>query len=455
MRLYDTFTAQKRELVPADKTVKMYVCGVTPYSPSHVGHAMSYVYFDVLRRYMEYLGYDVRHVQNFTDIDDKIILRAQQERVTPMALAERYIADYFDSMDRLGIQRASAYPRATEEVPWMLDLIGGLIAKGHAYPSGGDVYFRVASFERYGALSHRKLDEMIAGARVEPGAQKEHPGDFALWKAGKPGEPSWDSPWGPGRPGWHIECSAMSLRYLGEQLDIHGGGQDLVFPHHENEIAQTEAYTGKAPFARFWAHNGLLTMGAEKMSKSLGNLVSAKDALDRFGPATLRLFFLGGHYRAPLAYSEENIEAQGRALERLRGALRLVEGAAASTDQVDPEPFRLRFRDAMDDDLNTPQALAAMFDLAREINRGREAGRGVTVAQAALTELAGVLGLKLTEEQRDASADPFVDLLIQVRTDLRAAKQYQLADSVRDRLVALGVALEDSAQGTRWKYSGR
>ena len=246
----------------------------------------------------------------------------------------------------------------------------------------------------------------------------------------------------------------MSLRYLGEQLDIHGGGHDLVFPHHENEIAQTEAYTGKAPFARFWAHNGLLTMGAEKMSKSLGNLVSAKDALDRFGAATLRLFFLGGHYRAPLAYSEENIEAQGRALERLRGALRESEDAAKA-DQVDPEPFRQRFREAMDDDLNTPQALAAMFDLAREINRGREAGRGVTVAQAALTELAGVLGLNLTEEKRDASADPFVDLLIQVRTDLRTAKQYQLADSVRDRLVALGVSLEDSAQGTKWKYSGR
>ncbi|MSQ12224.1 MAG: cysteine--tRNA ligase [Dehalococcoidia bacterium] len=456
MKLYDTRTAQKQELAPAGPVVKMYVCGVTPYSPSHVGHAMSYVYFDVLRRYLEHRGYHVRHVQNFTDIDDKIIQRAKEQGVSTTELAQRYIDEYFLNMDRLGIKRASVYPRATEEVPQMLELISGLIAKGYAYASGGDVYFRVTRLPTYGELSHRRLDDMMAGARVVPGLKKEHPGDFVLWKGSKPGEPFWDSPWGPGRPGWHIECSAMSLRYLGEQLDIHGGGHDLVFPHHENEIAQSEAYTGVAPFARFWLHNGLLTMGQEKMSKSLGNLVSCKDALDRFGPEALRLFFLSGHYRAPLAYSAEAIEAQQRALERLRGALRPTDGAGdgdgPSRERVDPEPFRQRFTAAMDDDLNTPQALAALFDLTREIYRARESGRDVAPAKAALSEMAGVLGLDLRAEQQDASAQPFVELLVQLRGELRVAKQFALADTVRVRLQELGVSLEDSPQGTRWRY---
>ena len=441
MKLYNTITGQDEEFVPAGDKVKMYVCGITPYAPCHMGHAMSYVIFDVLRRYLEFQGYEVEHVQNFTDVDDKIIQRAQEEGIYPQELAERHIQEFMDNMG------------ATQEIPHIIEVIRSLVEKEYAYAANGDVYFRVTKDMDYGKLSHRTLEGMIAGARVEVGAVKEHPMDFVLWKAAKEGEPSWESPWGPGRPGWHIECTAMSLMYLGETLDIHGGGLDLIFPHHENETAQSESYTGKTPFVRYWVHNGLLQMGEDKMSKSLGNLVSLEDALNQYSPDALRIFFLGSHYRSPLTYSEEGLSATERAAERLRNVMR--EGRENLADSLDPLPYKQRFLQAMDSDLNTPQALAALFDLAREINRAIESGLGVSQAQKTLEKLGNILGLTFRKPQRkglEGEAKPFIDLLIDVRSDLRAARQYDLADRVRTHLDELGVVLEDTSQGTLWKY---
>ena len=450
MRLYSTLTRREEEFVPAGDTVKMYVCGPNLYAPCHVGHAMSYVVFDVLRRYLEYRGYQVRHVQNFTDIEDKIIARAQAMDVTTDELARQYVERFFTDMDKLNIQRAHVYPLATHEIPGMIEMIQGLIAKGHAYPVDGDVYFRVTSDDDYGKLSGRALDDLQAGARIEVDERKEHPMDFALWKASKPGEPSWESPWGGGRPGWHIECSVMSRHYLGETLDIHGGGQDLIFPHHENELAQSESYTGVTPFVRFWVHNGLarLSDGEEKMTRSLGNLVSITDALEQHGADTLRLFILSSNYRSPLTYGDESLAAARRGVERLRTA---AHAASADGDPLDGGRFRDRFIEAMENDLNTAQAMAALFDLARDINRARDEGRDIKPAQAVLLELSGVFGLTLAAEEREIAAAPFIEALIALREELRQAKQFALADSIRSRLDGLGIALEDSREGTVWK----
>ena len=466
MRLYNTLTGQQREFVPANgNTVQMYVCGVTPYSATHVGHALSYVIFDTLRRYLEHQGYGVRHIQNFTDVDDKIIQRAQESGRSETDLAERYIADFFRVMDALNIRRADAYPRATQEIPGILAAIQDLVDKGFAYPAAGDVYFRVRQIPDYGKLSHRTLEGMIAGARVQVDADKEHPMDFVLWKGAKPGEPSWESPWGPGRPGWHIECTAMSLRYLDYPLDIHGGGQDLIFPHHENEIAQSEAYTGAAPFARYWVHNGLLQLGADKMSKSLGNLVSVEEALENYSADALRAYLLSSHYRSPLQYGDEGAAAMERSLARFHHALRPGpadsggddDGDSARPAAFDAAPFRERFIAAMDDDLNTPQALAALFDLAREINRAREGGQPIAAAQETLRELGGLLGLTFAERGPAAgaaqlAAQPFIEMLVSARAELRQARQYALADRIRDQLAAQGVTLEDTPNGTLWQY---
>ena len=452
MKLHDTLTGQKRDFAPAGDTVKLYVCGVSPYSSAHVGHALSYVFFDVMRRYLEYRGYRVRHIQNFTDVEDNIIAAAQKAGTTIFDLTEGYIREYFEDMDALGIQRAHEYPKATEMVPQIVEMVQGLIDKGFAYEVDGDVYFRVPRVSDYGKLSHRTLDGMMAGARVEVVEGKEHPMDFALWKAAKPGEPTWDSPWGPGRPGWHIECSAMSLNLLGPALDIHGGGMDLVFPHHENEIAQSEAYTGQAPLANFWLHNGLLRQDENKMSKSLGNLVTIRDALAQVGPVALRLYLLSSHYRSSLSYSSEGLAAQARALGRLREAAAQSQAGKAGGAKLDAAPFRERFLGAMDDDLNTPQAIAALFDLAREINRLAPEDGDVAEAQDTLRELAGVLGLSLEQDPAAlAGAEPFLDLLVEMRQELRAARQFELADRLRDRLQAMGVSLEDTPQGTRWR----
>ncbi len=449
MRLHNTLSGKKEEFVAGQGPVKMYVCGITPYDKSHLGHAMSYVIFDALRRYLEYRGCEVRHVQNYTDIDDRIIARANHLGISAKDLTEELIAEYAAEMAALNVLPAHVYPRATEEVPTIIEIVSSLVDKGFAYAADGDVYFRVTAKKDYGKLSHRTVDSMMAGARVEPGERKEHPADFALWKAAKPGEPSWESPWGPGRPGWHIECTAMSTKYLGETLDIHGGGIDLIFPHHENEIAQSEAYTGQEPFVRYWLHNGWLYLGEEKMSKSLGNIIPIGEALPKYGADGCRLFILDSHYRSPLTYSEEGLEASKRAAERLR--LAAAPAPAGKGTPVDAQPFRQRFLDGMEDDLNTAQAVAALFDLAREVNRGRDEERPVEEAQATLRELAGVLGLTLAEEEAGIAARPFIDLLVAVRDELRAAKLYQLSDSIRGRLGELGIALEDGEEGTRWR----
>ncbi|PKB66050.1 MAG: cysteine--tRNA ligase [SAR202 cluster bacterium Io17-Chloro-G4] len=455
MRLYNTLTGQAQEFVPSDgNTVKMYVCGVTPYSSTHVGHALSYVVFDVLRRYLEFSGYDVRHVQNFTDVDDKIIQRAQEQGIDSKELAEQFIQDFFRTMDALNVQRAHVYPRATQEIEPIIATIKDLVEKEFAYPAGGDVFFRVTRKPDYGKLSHRTLDGMIAGARVEVDEHKENPMDFALWKGARPGEPSWESPWGPGRPGWHIECTAMSTTYLGESLDIHGGGQDLIFPHHENEIAQSEASTGYEPFSRYWVHNGLLRLGEDKMSKSLGNLVSVEDALENHDPDSLRLYFLSSHYRSPLQFTEEGCAAMSRSTERLRHALSRDEDNSGQA--LDPAPYREKFLEAMDDDLNTPRALAVLFDMARDINRCLDSGGQAKDAQTALRDLGGIVGVTFAEPgvatQERLAAKPFIELLLNTRTQLRQAKEYDLADQIRQSLEQQGVFVEDTAQGTNWEY---
>ncbi len=450
MKLYNTMSRRLEEFAPSGAEVKIYVCGITPYDHAHLGHAMSYIIFDVLRRYLEFRGYRVKHVQNYTDIDDRIIARANSLGHSFDQVAATYIDEFDQEMRDLNITPAHIFPRATQEIPTIVEMTERLIEKGHAYRANGDVYFRVRSKSDYGKLSGRDVDSLRAGARVEPGERKEDPADFALWKGAKPGEPAWESPWGPGRPGWHIECSAMSYRYLGATLDIHGGGQDLIFPHHENEIAQSEAYSGQQPFVRYWLHNGWLTFGEEKMSKSLGNIITIREGLASYGADGIRSFVLTSHYRAPLTYSEEALESGKRAAERLRLAATLPGGEGPAAD-FEVEGFRERFVSAMDDDLNTPAGLAALFDLAREINRARDEGRGVEEAQAALRELAGVLGLTLREPEAATGAAPFMDLLVELRNDLRAAKQFELADTVRSRLAELGITLEDGPEGTRWR----
>ncbi|MHB8375636.1 MAG: cysteine--tRNA ligase [Dehalococcoidia bacterium] len=455
MRFTNTLTRTIEDFEPQGDTVTMYVCGITPYDESHIGHAMSYVVFDVLKRYLLWRGFAVKHVQNFTDIDDRIIERANRLGITTDELAGRYITGYTDDMRDLNVLPADEYPRATREVPDMVRMIEGLIDRGYAYVATSPqsewsgVYYRVSAKADYGKLSHRTQESLLAGARVESGEEKEHPADFALWKGAKAGEPAWDSPWGKGRPGWHIECSAMSLRYLGERIDIHGGGEDLIFPHHENEIAQTEAYTGVTPFVRYWLHNAFVKMGDEKMSKSLGNFITIRDGLNKVGGDGLRFWILTSHYRKPLTFTEDTLDAAKHGAARLRTAARAP--VADGDGGIDLAAARERFIAAMDDDLNTPQALAVLFDLAKEINRARDEGRGVRAAQALLLELADVLGLRLEQAEETIQAAPFIELLIQIRGELRAARQWQLADRVRDGLAALHIALEDGAQGTTWK----
>ncbi len=466
LQVYNTLTRRKEPFETIESgRVRMYVCGVTVYDSAHVGHGMSAIVFDVIRRYLEHRGYDVRHAQNFTDIDDKIILRAHREGITPDALTERLIDEWLADTDALGIQRATVYPRATQEIGPIVAMIEGLIERGHAYPVDGDVYFRVRSFSDYGKLSHRQLDDLLSGARIEVDERKEDPLDFALWKAAKPGEPSWESPWSAGRPGWHIECSAMCSTHLNGVVDIHGGGADLIFPHHENEIAQSEAFLGQEPFARYWIHNGLLRLGDEKMSKSLGNMVRIREILDRGLGPDFRLMVLQSHYRAPLTFSEEGLQAAERGLARLRTAASDAASPLASEDNAETASTDIlplvaetqsRFHAAMADDFDTPGAVAALFDLGRAINRVRGTGVAspeVEAARVTLVELAGILGLTLEDVAVPLAGDaaPFIDLLVRVRDDLRAAKQWALADTIRDGLVAQGIAVEDGPTGSTWR----
>ena len=451
MKIFNTLSGQKEEFVPLDKNeVKMYVCGVTVYDVCHFGHALSYISFDVVRRYLEYRGYHVKYAQNFTDIDDKIINRSRERGIPWQELVEKYIAEFFIDMDALNIKRATIYPRATEEVPVIIDVIKTLIEKKHAYVSvDGSVYFSVRSFPDYGKLTHQTAAEMRVTETLQA-EKKEDPLDFALWKAAKPGEPFWPSPWGDGRPGWHIECTAMSIHHLGKQIDIHGGGQDLIFPHHENEIAQSECYTGLQPFVRIWMHNGFLQLGADKMSKSLGNLVTIKQVLERNSADAIRLFIVSSHYRMPLRYSLEALDAAEAGIERMRQALR-VEGKPGGP-AVEATPFKVRFINAMDDDFNAPQAVAAMFDLVREINRGSEKSMDINGAKDTLKELAGVIGFTLREKRAvSAEVEAKILELIEKRDTYRKAKAWKLADEVRDQLRKMGVTIEDTPAGTTWK----
>ena len=463
LRIYNT---QTRTVAPFTTIepgkVRMYVCGVTVYDSAHIGHAMSAIIFDMIRRYLEHRGYEVQHAQNFTDVDDKIIARSQRDGIDPDELVEGLIADWHRELAALNIVPATVYPRATQEIPQIIQMIEGLIAKGHAYPVDGDVFYRVRSFPGYGKLSHRNIDDLLSGARIEVDERKEDPLDFALWKAAKPGEPTWPSPWSDGRPGWHIECSAMCSHHLGGLVDIHGGGADLIFPHHENEIAQSEAYLGEEPFARYWVHNGWLQLGGEKMSKSLGNVINLSELLQRDLSAEFRLMVLQSHYRAPFTFTEEALSAAQNGLDRLRTAASTDTSADGDPDQRDTELDALiqrtdqRFHGAMDDDFNTPVAIAALFDLGRAINREAASGGAagsVASARTKLRELAGVLGLDVSAKKQSSAgdADPFLDLLVEIRTQLREAKQWALADRIRDGLEAQGVSVEDTATGTAWR----
>ncbi len=458
MRLYDTLSTERREFSPRNQQVTMYVCGPNLYGPCHVGHALSYVYFDVLRRYLEYSGYDVKQVQNFTDIEDRIIEVSNADGMTVKELSEIYIERFMYEMDSLGIQRAHHYPRATQYIDKMIEIIVKLLSDGHAYAIEGDVYFRVRNFETYGRLSKRPIEDMQAGTRIEIDVRKEDPMDFALWKRSKDSEPSWDSPWGEGRPGWHIECTAMSVSLLGSQIDIHGGGQDVIFPHHENEIAQSELYTGNTPFVNFWIHNGLLKLSdddTEKMTRHTGNFISCREALDSHSSDALRIFFLSSHYRSPLTYSEEGVDSAERSLLRLTNSLREDNSHNSGSETLAATEFSDRFVRAMEDDLNTPQALASLFDLAREINRSKGTGISVLGAQSVLRELGLVLGISFDGQNVNTSKDayPFINLLVETRVQLRAEKQWALGDSIRDQLEALGVSLEDNPEGTTWRFN--
>jgi cysteinyl-tRNA synthetase len=463
LQIYDTLTRTRRPFEPIEPgKIRMYVCGNTVYDNAHIGHAMSAIVFDVVRRYFEFAGYRVTFAKNYTDVDDKIINRANAEGLDPFALTESLIAADAAESEALNVVEPTLRPRATEEIPNIVAMIQGLIDNGHAYVSNGDVYFRVRSFPGYGKLSQRNVNDLRSGYRIDVSEQKEDELDFALWKAAKPGEPAWPSPWSDGRPGWHIECSAMCSHHLGESVDIHGGGSDLVFPHHENEIAQSEAFFGHEPFARFWMHNGMLTIDGQKMSKSLGNVVTIQSLIDRNRTAAFRLMILQSHYRVPFTYSESVLQAAQNGLDRLRAA-HATGHASDGSGRAIPELEALatsvesRFIESMSDDFDTPGATAAIFDLARAINRfGATDANSPSLGVAAemLDTLASVLGLELQERQTaSGDAGPFIDLLLEIRNDLRRARQFDLADKIRDELTTRGVTLEDSTTGTTWKLT--
>ncbi len=527
MKIFNTLSGKKEELIPLHApVVNIYACGPTVYNYIHLGNARPIVVFDTLRRYLKYRGYAVQYVQNFTDIDDKIIKRAQEEGVAPMALAEKYIAEYFRDADAIGVMRADVHPRVSENIPEVIQLVQSLMDKGYAYERDGDVYFRVHAFHGYGKLSGRSLEDMQAGARIDVDERKEDAFDFALWKKAKPGEPAWESPWGEGRPGWHIECSAMSMKYLGETLDIHGGGADLIFPHHENEIAQSEASTGK-PLARYWMHNGFITVNHEKMSKSLGNFFILRDILEKFSGDVVRFYLISTHYRNPLDFDDAKLQESKRALGRLKNTLQFMQEIAADAPQEaetseaaeairqDLAVFREQFCQAMEDDLNTPNAIGALFELAKRLNTAFIPQESVSGAMKKAAEeayrlykeLGDVLGIFLekTEEtsqdqekvqellemfthlmeapeiQQDAdlrermavcmadlhmeikdgkvcclqqiSAEEIVRKMIENRAFCRQNKKYAMADRVRDELKCCGVVLEDTREGVRWKFA--
>lgn len=462
MKVYNTLTRKKEELVPITPgEIKMYACGPTVYNYIHIGNARPLCIFDILRRYLEYRGYNVKFVQNFTDIDDKIIRRANEEHVDFSEISERYIKEFWTDADGLNVRHATINPKATENIDAIIQIISTLIEKGYAYEAQGDVYFSTEKFKDYGKLSHQPLEDLEAGARIMVGEVKREPMDFAVWKAAKPGEPAWDSPWGKGRPGWHIECSAMNWRYLGDTIDIHCGGQDLIFPHHENEIAQSECFTGK-PFAHYWMHNGYINVDNVKMSKSLGNFFTVRDVAEKYGYEPIRYLLISAQYRSPINYSTDIIEQCIAALNRLytcRDSLDFeLKNAADAEHDGDKaiidgfDKYREQFISAMDDDLNTADAIASIFELVRDINTnvvGKTPSKAlVEGAIAMFDELTGVLGLVYNRKTETLDSD--VEALIEARANARKEKNWAEADRIRDQLKEMGIVLEDTAQGVKW-----
>ena len=465
MKIYNTLSRKKEEITPIEQgKIRMYVCGPTVYNYIHIGNARPFVIFDAVRRYFEYKGIEVTYVQNFTDVDDKIIKRANEEKTDMYEVSNKYIEEYYKDVDGLNVKRAVHYPRVTEEIEEIIKMIQTLIDKGSAYEINGTVYFETEKFEDYGKLSGKNIEDLEAGARVAVNDEKRSPMDFVLWKPAKPGEPKWESPWGEGRPGWHIECSAMSRRYLGETIDIHCGGQDLMFPHHENEIAQSEAASGKK-FVNYWLHNGFISIDNKKMSKSLGNFFTVRDAAEHYGYPSLRMFMLMSHYRSPLNYSGEILDQAAAALERLDTAKKNLEFYVAngsdrelseeeSEFSTKLEEYRRRFIAAMDDDFNTADAVSVIFDMARDINtrvapQEDPASQFAAACLEVFLELSGVLGIPFSEEQ---SLDSEIEGKINARTEARLAKNWAEADRIRDELTAMGIVLEDTPQGVKWSY---
>lgn len=462
MKVYNTLTRKKEELVPITPgEIKMYACGPTVYNYIHIGNARPLCIFDILRRYLEYRGYKVTFVQNFTDIDDKIIRRANEEHVDFSEISERYIKEFWTDADGLNVRHATVNPKATENIDAIIHIISTLIEKGYAYEAQGDVYFSTEKFKDYGKLSHQPLEDLEAGARIMVGEVKREPMDFAVWKAAKPGEPAWDSPWGKGRPGWHIECSAMNWRYLGDTIDIHCGGQDLIFPHHENEIAQSECFTGK-PFAHYWMHNGYINVDNVKMSKSLGNFFTVRDVAEKYGYEPIRYLLISAQYRSPINYSTDIIEQCISALNRLYTCRDSLDFELKNTSDAEHDgdraiidgfgKYREQFIDAMDDDLNTADAIASIFELVRDINTnvvGKTPSKAlVEGAISVFDELTGVLGLVYNRKTETLDSD--IEALIEARTNARKEKNWAEADRIRDQLKEMGIVLEDTAQGVKW-----
>lgn len=456
MRIFNTLTREKDEFKPiTEGEVKIYACGPTVYNYIHIGNARPLCVFDVLRRYFEWRGYKVSFVQNFTDIDDKLIKRANEEGSTVPEIAERYIKEFWTDADGLNVKHATVNPRATENIEQIQSIISALVEKGYAYQSGGDVYYRAKKFSGYGKLSHQPLEDLEAGARIDVTEVKEDPMDFCLWKGAKPGEPYWDSPWGKGRPGWHIECSAMACRYLGKTIDIHCGGLDLIFPHHENEIAQSEAANG-CEFAHYWMHNGFINVDNHKMSKSLGNFFTVRDVAEKYGYEPIRYMMVSCQYRSPINYSYEVIEQAKNSLERLYTCRDNIDFALKNAKDGGEAPEfiekrKQEFIAAMDDDLNTADALAAIFMLVRDINTLIVEGAGKTALEACadmFDQLTGVLGLVYNRKTEALDSD--IEALIEQRTAARKAKDFKTADEIRDKLKAMGIVLEDTPQGVKW-----
>lgn len=468
--VYNTMTRRKEEFLPLEPgKVSIYVCGVTPYNEPHIGNARPFVVWDAIRRFFAKAGYQVHYVQNFTDVDDKIIRAANEQGIPAKEIANRYIEAYFRAMEALNIRHADVYPRVSETIPDIIEMVQGLVNEGYAYELEGDVYYSVEKFAGYGKLSGRTLDDMMAGARVEVDERKRNPMDFALWKAAKPGEPSWNSPWGKGRPGWHIECSTMSLKYLGKAFDFHGGGSDLIFPHHENEIAQSQAYCGDSKsFARYWVHNGFITIHAEKMSKSLGNFFTVADILKKYPGETVRFFILQTHYRSPLDFSDEQLQNAQAGLARLATAAEnaavLLERAGDADTAAEmaarAETAQTSFYEAMADDFNTALAISFLFAVAKDINvyYNEVVNRGLAFdaanfskVQAIFSDMAEVIGILEASETNASEEDGEIEALVEERLAARQEKNWARADEIRDELKGRGIVLEDSATGTRWK----